>query len=332
MKVRRVIPILAILFLAAALHAADTTSATEARPIEKLIDELKVVAELVKQLDDPKFEVRQLASERLIRLGQSAIDPLKRVLEGNPSLETTTRIASIFKAIYKDRQQAGGNALRRKLAEPINLEKGIGPNCTLNDALEYFSDRYDLTIVVDEEAFQAIGVLKVGESPVQLPRMTGVPLRLALQKMLAQLKGEEHAGAFLIRGDHLEITTTRHANPLHWVGAARRGLPAVSCDFDREPLTEALRQLSESTGISVAVDPRALDQGRKTVSVELNDVPLDTAVGLLASMADLRAVSLDNLLYVTTRDKARELEKEKAVKARTVVRQVDKPGQEPKAE
>jgi hypothetical protein len=150
--------------------------------------------------------------------------------------------------------------------------------------------------------------------------------------MLAQLKGEEHAGAFLIRGDHLEITTTRHANPLHWVGAARRGLPAVSCDFDREPLTEALRQLSESTGISVAVDPRALDQGRKTVSVELNDVPLDTAVGLLASMADLRAVSLDNLLYVTTRDKARELEKEKAVKARTVVRQVDKPGQEPKAE
>jgi hypothetical protein len=63
----------------------------------------------------------------------------------------------------------------------------------------------------------------------------------------------------------------------------------------------------------------------------MNDVPLDTAVGLLASMADLRAVSLDNVLYVTSRAKAKELEAEKAEQAKkaasAAAAQVPKAGQ-----
>jgi type II secretory pathway component GspD/PulD (secretin) len=152
-----------------------------------------------------------------------------------------------------------------------------------------------------------------------------------LQKLLAQVKGDDFVGTYLVRGDYLEVTTTRHANPIHWVGAARQGVPAISCDFDREPLQEALRQLSASTGISVVVDPRALDQARQTITAEMNDVPLDTAVGLLASMADLRAVSLDNVLYVTSRAKAKELEAEKAEQAKkaasAAAAQVPKAGQ-----
>jgi hypothetical protein len=85
MKVRCSFLVLAILFLAAPVDAADLVAANEARPLEKLIEELKVIAELVKQLDDPKFETRQLAGERLVRLGPSAIEPLKRVLGANPS-------------------------------------------------------------------------------------------------------------------------------------------------------------------------------------------------------------------------------------------------------
>lgn len=334
MNVRRVIPVLAVLFLGTPLRAADSAPASEARPLEKQIEELKLIAELVKQLDDPRFEVRQQASGRLIRLGAPAVEPLKRVLDGNPSLETTSRIDSVLKAINKDNQPSRSEMVRRKLATQVNLEKGIGPNCTLNDALEFLCDRYDLTILIDEEAFQAIGVQKVGECPVQLPKMVGVSLRLVLQRMLAQVKGDEHVGTFLVRPDHIEVTTTRHANPIHWIGAARRGLPMVSCGFDRERLPDALRELSESTGISVTIDPRALEQTRKTVTADLNNVPLDTAVGLLASMADLRVVSLDNVLHVTTRDKARELEAEKAEQAKKAeaekARQADKP--EPKNE
>jgi hypothetical protein len=219
----------------------------------------------------------------------------------------------VLSAIQKE--QRGDNAKSKKLGILITLDKGIGPHCTLNDALEFLSDRYDLTILIDEEAFQAVGVQKVGETPVQLPKMAGVSLRVVLQKLLAQVKGDDHNGTFRIREDHIEVTTTRHANPIHWVGLGRQGIPKVCCSFDREALPEALRQVSESTGINVVIDPHALEKARKTVTAELNDVPLDTAVGLLAHMAELRVVSLDNVLYVTSRDKAKELEAEKAERA-----------------
>jgi hypothetical protein len=309
--------ICAILVLGVALVAqpqliSAPAVADKAEPIEKMIEQLKQIAELTKQLDDPKFEVRQLASERLIRIGQPAVEPLKQLLTtGKLNLEMATRIESILKGI---RREQGAASFRKKLAERVTLDTGLGPNAQLRDALEFFAERYDISILVQDEAFQAIGVPAPGDSAVQLPKMTNVPLRQVLHMLLSQIRGDEHRGTFLIREDHIEVTTTRHANPVLWIGQARQGVPVVSCDFEREPLAEALRQLSESTGISVVLDPRS-DKARKTVSAALDNVPLDTAVGLLADMADLKAVSLDNVLYVTSRENAKELEVEKEKRA-----------------
>jgi len=305
----------AILVLAVSLsivhvRADAPAPANQARPIENMIDQLKLLAELVRQLDDPKFAVRQAATERLMRTGQPAMEPLRRVLEGNPTLETATRITSILKSI--DREQSGGNKLRDKLAERVYF-KNIDPDrdISLKDALQWLSGDYGVPISLDEAAFAAIGVPQAGERPVQLQIMVGVPLRLGLQKMLAQIKGEEYRGTFLIRDDQIEVTTTYHVNPIHWVGAARQEVPTISCDFDHEPLAEAVRRLGESTGISVVVDPRVADKAVKTVTAELNDVPLDSAVRLLANMVGLRVVSLEKVLYVTSRENAQELEAEK---------------------
>jgi hypothetical protein len=312
MKCICAILVLGVALVAQPQLASAPAAADKVQPIEKMIEQLKQIAELTKQLDDPKFEVRQLASERLIRIGQPAVEPLKHLLEGKPNLETVTRVETILKAI---RKQQGAANLRRKLAEPVTLDAGLDPNTPLKDALEFFGGRYDISILVNDDAFQAIGVGNPGDSPVYLPKMSNVPLRQVLHKLLSHLKGDEqHRGTFLIRDDHIEVTTTRHANPALWIGQARQGVPVVSCDFDREPLAEALRQLSESTGISVVLDPRS-DKARKTLTAALDNVPLDTAVGLIADMADLKAVSLDNVLYVTGRENAKELEAEKEKRA-----------------
>src|SRR5262249_23641567 len=45
-------------------------------------------------------------------------------------------------------------ALAKKLEQPIDLEKGIDKDTPLKDALEFLSDRYDLTILIDTEAFK----------------------------------------------------------------------------------------------------------------------------------------------------------------------------------
>ncbi|MBL8798390.1 MAG: VWA domain-containing protein, partial [Planctomycetia bacterium] len=108
-----------------------------------------------------------------------------------------------------DRNKA--NQIHEKLSKPVNLEKGIDANTALKDALDFLADRYDLTIIIDSKAFEAIGVAKVEEQPVTLPRMVGVSMATVLRLLLAQVKGDVYTGTYLIRRDFIEVTTTYNA-------------------------------------------------------------------------------------------------------------------------
>jgi hypothetical protein len=54
------------------------------------------------------------------------------------------------------------------------------------------------------------------------------------------------------------------------------------------------------------------EKGKTAVTARLINVPLDRAVRLLADMADLKAVLLGNVLYVTSKENAAQWEKEAA--------------------
>src|SRR5262249_15935487 len=110
-----------------------------------------------------------------------------------------------------DAARAAVNILNKKLDTKVTLEKGIGPNATLNDALEFLSDRYDLTIIVDSNAFGAVGVQKPEGTSVVLPRMSGVSLATVLRLLLGQVKVDQYVGTYLIRRDYIEVTSTYHA-------------------------------------------------------------------------------------------------------------------------
>jgi len=96
--------------------------------------------------------------------------------------------------------------LRRKLDTRCNLERGIGPGTRLQDALEFFDDRYELNLFVDTKAFAAAGDPKIHERPVQLPGPFSQRLSTALRLVLRQVELENGlVGGYRIKGNVLEI-------------------------------------------------------------------------------------------------------------------------------
>src|SRR5262249_5490870 len=155
----------------------------------------------------------------------------------------------------------------------------------LKDAIEYLADKYDMTMIVDAKAFEEIGVPKVEEQPVQMPRMVGVSMATVLRLLLAQIKGDVHCGTYAIQDDHVLITTTLQASTAEtWSADSSSPAPTVDVDCLQKPLQDVLNDLRELTRINILVDGRVADKARKPVTATLGRVPLDTAVRLLADM------------------------------------------------
>jgi len=310
MNVKCFVAIVAFLAIAVPLRS-DTPKPPlpVAVTVEQMVIKLKQVAELVNQLEDKSFAKRQAANVQLIRMGTSAIEPLKSMLAAKPNLETATRIQGILREIKKN--QRPKNKLRETLARRINLAKGIDPNTPLKDVLDYFNEKYGIPFLIDEQAFKAIGVQIAAEQPVELPKTTGISLRDALGKLVGQLKGEVYTGTFFVQDNLVVVTTTYVANHPATLDGLFGG-PSVDAEFEGEALSSALRELAQTTGTSVVLDPRVTaEKARKKVTVALDDVPLYTAVRILADLAGLSVVARETDLYVTSKETAKKLEAEK---------------------
>jgi hypothetical protein len=191
--------------------------------------------------------------------------------------------------------------IRDRLARPVSLEKGFSEGTPLKEALEFLSDRYDFTLLVNDEAFKAMDVAMVEATKIKLPKMIGVKLSSCLHLILAQV----HA-TYLIHPDYVEIVPLEYAHPQAW--KQRRDLAAmVQVEFVERPLDEALRELADTSGINIVLDARAGEKAKTSITASLENVPVDTAVLILADMADMRPVVLDNVLYVTSRENAEQL-------------------------
>jgi hypothetical protein len=154
--------------------------------------------------------------------------------------------------------------------------------------------------------------------------MTNVPLASVLKKVLARVPSASGA-TYVLRRDGIEITTegakwaefrnpSDHALPGLADDMDPNGPPPVpivlvEAEFDKRPLDEALKELAVATECNVLLDARAAEQARPVTATLIN-VPLDTAVDLLADMSGLHVVSRDRVLYVTTKENAEAMQKE----------------------
>jgi type II secretory pathway component HofQ len=81
----------------------------------------------------------------------------------------------------------------------------------------------------------------------------------------------------------------------------------VSVDLEKTPFADALKQISRQTGANLILDTRVEKDAAAKVSLQMEDVPLETAVRLLAEMAGLKPVRVGNVLFVTGKANANEM-------------------------
>jgi len=210
-------------------------------------------------------------------------------------------------------QNRAGFALANRLAQPFNFNGFDDPKTTLAEAIDQIQKRHDVNILINDDAFKSDkfqDVLKTEiAQPNPIPPKNNASLNTVLKMILARVPTESGA-TFLIRRGEIEITT---------MAALRKELgrepdelipPLVYMHFEKKPLGETLRQLSEHTGATLVLDPRAGDKTKSVVSATFLNVPLDSAVRVLADMVDLKPVQIDNMIYLTSPQNADRLHKE----------------------
>ena len=202
-------------------------------------------------------------------------------------------------------------ALSQKLDRRVKFEGFNDPKMTLGQALDKLSKLGDVDFDVDEKSFQAETIQDVISTEITaakpIPAMKNVRLRTLLRKVLARVPSVSGA-EFLVRDDAIEITTGATQSAEIWGEYTGPHLSLVNANLDKIPLENALEELAEQTGFNLVLDNRDAEKAKTTVSARLRNTPLDTALRLLTDMTDLRAVHLDNVLYVTTKENAAVLE------------------------
>ncbi|HEY7428926.1 MAG TPA: hypothetical protein VH682_32145 [Gemmataceae bacterium] len=199
----------------------------------------------------------------------------------------------------------------QKLAQRVKFDGIDDPKTPLTEALEKLTKLYDVNFDINEKAFKFENLIEVDKSEIAaatpIPAMKNVRLDTILRKILSRVPVPSGT-TYLVRSDRIEITTGTFQASEIWGKYGGPHLPLVNATLAKSPLEDAIKELAEQTEFNVVLDNRATDKAKIPVSATLRNMPLDTALRLLADMADLRSVHLDNVLYVTTKENAAELE------------------------
>lgn len=196
------------------------------------------------------------------------------------------------KALTADSKEAATPTDPRDALElPITMS--LDPNTRLQDALEYISDHYNFTILIDNDAFKSENVPDVENNPIKLPRLVGIKLRTALRQVFNQANAD-----FLVQDRHILIV------PREWLARNVALRQPVSADLRGKSLDQAFGELSRRSGVSIVFSENLVELAKTPMTIQLENVPLITAVSVLADVRALRAIPVENLIYVTTPDKA----------------------------
>ncbi|HZY84352.1 MAG TPA: sigma-70 family RNA polymerase sigma factor [Gemmataceae bacterium] len=180
------------------------------------------------------------------------------------------------------------------------------PKATLAEVLDLIGSRFGIAFEVNEKAFAAEDVSDVSRTEVANPKpITAMDARLSavLHKVLGRLPNV--SGVYLlVRKDYIEITTGHAVRAEFGIPADRPLLPLVWESFEGVPLAAALQTLADDTDFNIVIDPQLAGKLKTPVTTTLKNVPVDTAVRLLAGMDSLRAVRVDNVFYITRAENA----------------------------
>jgi hypothetical protein len=164
-------------------------------------------------------------------------------------------------------------------------------------AVEQLHEETKVNFVLDRATLAQMGIDIDNGAPVKA-NLKNVKARVALRNILNQ-----YSLTYAIVGETVLISTEE-------VAVYRQLKQRVSVDLDRVPMDKALKGLARETATNLLVDSRAQKEAATGVTLQLDDVPLETAVRLIAEGAGLKPVRLGNVVLVTTKAHATELRNE----------------------
>lgn len=183
----------------------------------------------------------------------------------------------------KDKKPVVGDKIRKTLDQVIALDYA---GQSFSEAIQHLRDRTQLPIVLDQIALQQLGLIDGMPFNIEM-RNVGGKVRSALQHLLGTFNL-----TYVILEDCMLITTEETA-------VARQMRQRVPIDLTDIPATKALRQVARQAGVSLVIDPRVVKAAGQNVTLQLEDVSVETSLRLVAELVDLKAVRMGNVVFVT---------------------------------
>jgi len=189
-------------------------------------------------------------------------------------------------------------ALRKALDEKITVDYS---SQSFQEAINHLRQKTKINFVLDMQSLQQMGIGFDEQPTPVLLKVDNGKVKTALQKMLSP-----YHLTYVILGDSVMITTEDMA---HYRQMQQR----VSVEVKDVPLASALKKLADETAVNLLIDPRMTKDAQAAVSLQLDDVSLETAVLLLTEIGGLKSVRVGNVLFVTSEERATKLRKEQQV-------------------
>jgi len=198
-------------------------------------------------------------------------------------------------------QQSAGKTASALEKLRANLDKNITIDYngqSLTDVLNHFRDKTGVPINIDQTALmQGVPVPDGNVGQVTL-KATNEKASQVLRKLL-----NAHQLCYILFEDSVLVTTDDMAT-------MRQMRQRVSVDVEDIPFNKAVRNLAKNHGLNLVIDPKVMKQSEAPVSLQLENAGIETAVRLLAELANLKAVRMGNTMFVTTEEKAKKIREE----------------------
>jgi type II secretory pathway component GspD/PulD (secretin) len=191
------------------------------------------------------------------------------------------------------RKETPADTLRKALDFGVTLELTDTP---LPAVVQQLAEMAKVNLVLDKNV--SFTITDQSEMLVSL-KARDTKLRTVLHTIASQ-----HGLTFGIVGDHILISSEEVVNH-------RQLRQRVSLDLNGEVMVKAVKDLAQNTGTNILIDPRSQKaaEGAK-VTLQLDDVPLDSAVRLMAELNGLKSVRMGNVLLLTSEERAEKLRAE----------------------
>jgi hypothetical protein len=180
--------------------------------------------------------------------------------------------------------------IRHEFDRAISLDVDQQP---LHLAIAQLHEQTHINFVLDRVTITQLGV-DPDQATVSL-RLKEVKVRSALRSVLAPFNL-----TFVVLSDTVLISSED-------VCAMRQLRQRVNVDLDKVEFAKGLKQLARETATNLVLDPRVVKEGQVPVTLQMEDVALETAVRLMAEMAGLKPVRVGNALFITTKANATEM-------------------------